>query len=389
MAPEQLSDAPVTPAIDVYALAAVAFEVLSGIKARREPNAVALAHAIATQGPPSLREAWPRAPHGLDELLQRGMARDPRERPRTATRAGRPDAGGARARGHGGGHPAGRAADPAAGPAPPARRVAGGRAGGPAAAPPAGSRVRAVRPGRRTRRPRTAPPRRPSGPPPDDGSRHRAAARRRRRGGDAARPRGGRRGPRPAELRRFAETRARRRRARRAVTPQRFPHDGRAPRARSRTSSSSSPAPRARRRCSPRRAAPRRARRPPRLRPPARRRRRPRPRRHRRRGRPRVGGQELLHAGGRPSLCAGVGARRPDDAGAAGWIRLVSVRAGRRPLDHVHLGPDDLAQRLSARVSIATTSVRTTALSTAPAPSTSCRRRSGQWQLHQIGINCR
>jgi serine/threonine protein kinase len=84
MAPEQLSDAPVTPAIDVYALAAVSYEVLSGVKARREANPVALAHAISTQDPPSLEATWPDAPPGLDDVLQRGMARDPRRRPRSA-----------------------------------------------------------------------------------------------------------------------------------------------------------------------------------------------------------------------------------------------------------------------------------------------------------------
>jgi hypothetical protein len=84
MAPEQLSDSPATRAIDVYALTAVAFEMLSGVKARRESNPVALAHAISTQGPPSLLAAWPDAPAGLDELLRRGMARDPRQRPRSA-----------------------------------------------------------------------------------------------------------------------------------------------------------------------------------------------------------------------------------------------------------------------------------------------------------------
>jgi serine/threonine protein kinase len=84
MAPEQLSDAPTTRAIDVYALAAVTFEVLSGVKARREGNVVALAHAISTQDPPSLQSAWPDAPRGLDAVLQRAMARDPLRRPRSA-----------------------------------------------------------------------------------------------------------------------------------------------------------------------------------------------------------------------------------------------------------------------------------------------------------------
>jgi serine/threonine protein kinase len=84
MAPEQLSDAPATRAVDVYALAAVTFEVLSGVKARREGNVVALAHAISTQDPPSLQSAWPEAPRGLDATLQRAMARDPLRRPRSA-----------------------------------------------------------------------------------------------------------------------------------------------------------------------------------------------------------------------------------------------------------------------------------------------------------------
>jgi hypothetical protein len=84
MAPEQLEDAPSRPAVDIYALAAVAYETLSGRKARREPNPVALAHAISTQPPPDLREAWPGAPQAAAQLLTRGMSRDPHLRPRSA-----------------------------------------------------------------------------------------------------------------------------------------------------------------------------------------------------------------------------------------------------------------------------------------------------------------
>jgi eukaryotic-like serine/threonine-protein kinase len=84
MAPEQLEPGPVTPALDVYALSAVAFEVLSGVKAREAPNPVALAHAIATKPPPSLTDAWPEAPRAVTELLRRGMSREPRERPASA-----------------------------------------------------------------------------------------------------------------------------------------------------------------------------------------------------------------------------------------------------------------------------------------------------------------
>lgn len=84
MAPEQLRSAPSTPAIDVYALAAVAFEALSGRKARADPNPMALAHAIATQPPPNLRDAWPEAPLAAADVLAMGMSREPARRPRSA-----------------------------------------------------------------------------------------------------------------------------------------------------------------------------------------------------------------------------------------------------------------------------------------------------------------
>ncbi|HLY49295.1 MAG TPA: protein kinase [Solirubrobacteraceae bacterium] len=84
MAPEQLEGAAATPAVDIYALAAVAFEVLSGKRARTEPNPVALAHAISTQSPPDLRTAWPEAPAAAADVLTRGMSRDPGRRPRSA-----------------------------------------------------------------------------------------------------------------------------------------------------------------------------------------------------------------------------------------------------------------------------------------------------------------
>ncbi len=84
MAPEQLEDAPSKPAIDIYALSAVAYEALSGRKAREESNPLALVHAISRQPPPDLREAWPEAPRDVAELLIRGMSRDPDARPRSA-----------------------------------------------------------------------------------------------------------------------------------------------------------------------------------------------------------------------------------------------------------------------------------------------------------------
>jgi len=84
MAPEQLDGASPSPGMDVYALAAVAFEMLAGRKARPESNPLALAHAISTQAPPDLRNFWPQAPAGAAAVLQRGMSANPQDRPATA-----------------------------------------------------------------------------------------------------------------------------------------------------------------------------------------------------------------------------------------------------------------------------------------------------------------
>jgi eukaryotic-like serine/threonine-protein kinase len=84
MAPEQLEGERVGPAADTYALAAVAFEALSGRKARMGSSPVQVAHAIATDPPPDLRSVWPEATPETAAALSRGMARDPGARPRSA-----------------------------------------------------------------------------------------------------------------------------------------------------------------------------------------------------------------------------------------------------------------------------------------------------------------
>jgi serine/threonine-protein kinase len=84
MAPEQLDGAEARPAADVYALAAVAFEALSGRRARPEDNPLALAHAVTKRPPPNLRDAWPQAPTAAAAVLEQGMARDPGQRPPSA-----------------------------------------------------------------------------------------------------------------------------------------------------------------------------------------------------------------------------------------------------------------------------------------------------------------
>jgi serine/threonine protein kinase len=80
MAPEQLEGREVGPATDVYALGAVAFEALSGRKARPGGSPMEIAHRIATEPAPELREVRPEAPAAAAEALCAAMAFDPRDR---------------------------------------------------------------------------------------------------------------------------------------------------------------------------------------------------------------------------------------------------------------------------------------------------------------------
>ena len=84
MAPEQLEGGRVTGAADVYALAAVAFEMLSGRKARTGSTPMEIVHRVATEGPPDLTEAWPAAPPAAAGVLRGAMSAQPAERPSSA-----------------------------------------------------------------------------------------------------------------------------------------------------------------------------------------------------------------------------------------------------------------------------------------------------------------
>lgn len=84
MAPEQLEGRDATPATDVYALGAVAFEVLSGRRAVGGKTPAEIVHRVATRPPPDLRESWKAAPPAAVAVVRRAMARDPRDRPSSA-----------------------------------------------------------------------------------------------------------------------------------------------------------------------------------------------------------------------------------------------------------------------------------------------------------------
>ena len=84
MAPERLDGAPGERAADVYALAAVAFEALSGRKAVEGTTPLEVAQRVVNGPPPDLREALPAAPEAAAEVLKRALAKDPADRPATA-----------------------------------------------------------------------------------------------------------------------------------------------------------------------------------------------------------------------------------------------------------------------------------------------------------------
>jgi serine/threonine-protein kinase len=85
MAPEQLESHKPGPAADVYSLAVVAWEALSGRRAYDGRTPLEIAHRKTVEAPPSLTEAWPDAPAAVVELLARAMDPDPEARPPTAT----------------------------------------------------------------------------------------------------------------------------------------------------------------------------------------------------------------------------------------------------------------------------------------------------------------
>ena len=84
MAPEQFEPGPVTPAVDVYALASVAFEVLAGRRPHQAQSPLELMGQIREAPRPDLSDSRPDTPAAVAEALQRGMAREPADRPSSA-----------------------------------------------------------------------------------------------------------------------------------------------------------------------------------------------------------------------------------------------------------------------------------------------------------------
>ena len=85
MAPEQLHGGKLGPATDIYALAAMAFEMLTGQKARRGRSAAEIAHQVVNEPPPDPRDVTlAEIPAPAAHAIRAGMAKDPADRPRSA-----------------------------------------------------------------------------------------------------------------------------------------------------------------------------------------------------------------------------------------------------------------------------------------------------------------
>jgi eukaryotic-like serine/threonine-protein kinase len=82
--PEQLAGAPATPGDDIYALGVLLFELLTGRRPFQAENASDLAVATMTRTPPGVHELSPDVPLELSALIARALARDARDRLRSA-----------------------------------------------------------------------------------------------------------------------------------------------------------------------------------------------------------------------------------------------------------------------------------------------------------------
>ena len=80
MAPERFEDRPTTPAVDTYSLASVLYEALTGQPPFKVGSMEQVIAAHLSSPPPQPSAINPRVPAGFDDVIARGMAKDPDDR---------------------------------------------------------------------------------------------------------------------------------------------------------------------------------------------------------------------------------------------------------------------------------------------------------------------
>jgi hypothetical protein len=80
ISPEQIRGQPASKQSDIYALAAVLYECLSGVVPYPKDSEAAVLYAHMSEAPPSLTEARPDLPGGLDTVIRKAMSKNPEDR---------------------------------------------------------------------------------------------------------------------------------------------------------------------------------------------------------------------------------------------------------------------------------------------------------------------
>ncbi len=84
MAPEQIAGAPVGPAVDIYALGALTYTLLTGVPPHDGARTAEVLRRAAAMSPLPLRARRPDLPTSVEDVLTWALSRTPSDRPRTA-----------------------------------------------------------------------------------------------------------------------------------------------------------------------------------------------------------------------------------------------------------------------------------------------------------------